>query len=107
MSPEELAAARTLISAMVTDRPVRRSHRLRADRRGHVLHMRALARDALATGGDPVRRRFRRRTQTPRKLVVLCDVSGSMEPYTRALLLYLTRWSARGAASRSSPSARA
>ena len=51
--------------------------------------MRRLARDAIATGGDPVHRRFRRRTQTPRKLVVLCDVSGSMEPYTRALLLYL------------------
>jgi uncharacterized protein with von Willebrand factor type A (vWA) domain len=89
MSPEELAAARALIAEMVTDRPRRRSHRLRAHRRGHVLHMRALARDALATGGDPVRRRFRRRTQAPRKLVVLCDVSGSMEPYTRALLLYL------------------
>ena len=69
--------------------PARRSHRLRAHRRGHVLDMRALARDAIATGGDPVRRRFRRRTQTPRKLVVLCDVSGSMEPYSRALLLYL------------------
>jgi uncharacterized protein with von Willebrand factor type A (vWA) domain len=89
MTPEELAAARGLIAEMVTDRPRRRSHRLRAHRRGHVLHMRALARDALATGGDPVRRRFRRRTQAPRKLVVLCDVSGSMEPYTRALLLYL------------------
>jgi len=89
MSPDELAAARALIAAMVTDRPTRRSHRLRAHRRGHVLDMRRLARDAIATGGDPVRRRFRRRTQTPRKLVVLCDVSGSMEPYTRALLLYL------------------
>jgi uncharacterized protein len=89
MTPEELAAARALIAVMVTDRPARRSHRLRAHRRGHVLDMRALARDAIATGGDPVRRRFRRRTQTPRKLVVLCDVSGSMEPYTRALLLYL------------------
>jgi uncharacterized protein len=89
MSPEELTAARALIAQMVTDRPRRRSHRLRAHRRGSVLHMRALARDALSTGGDPVRRRFRRRTQAPRKLVVLCDVSGSMEPYTRALLLYL------------------
>ena len=89
MTPEELAAARALIAAMVTDRPARRSHRLETHRRGRVLDMRALARDAIATGGDPVRRRFRRRTQTPRKLVVLCDVSGSMEPYTRALLLYL------------------
>ena len=89
MTRAELAAARALIAAMVTDRPARRSHRLRAHRRGRVLDMRALARDAIATGGDPVRRRFRRRTQTPRKLVVLCDVSGSMEPYARALLLYL------------------
>jgi uncharacterized protein with von Willebrand factor type A (vWA) domain len=89
MTPEELAAARALIAAMVTDRPARRSHRLRAHRRGRILDMRALARHAIATGGDPVRRRFRRRTQAPRKLVVLCDVSGSMEPYTRALLLYL------------------
>jgi uncharacterized protein len=89
MTPEELTAARALIAAMVTDRPTRRSHRLQAHRRGRVLDMRRLARDAIATGGDPVRRRFRRRTQEPRKLVVLCDVSGSMEPYTRALLLYL------------------
>jgi uncharacterized protein with von Willebrand factor type A (vWA) domain len=51
--------------------------------------MRSLARASIATGGDPVHRRFRRRTETPRKLVVLCDVSGSMEAYTRALLLFL------------------
>jgi uncharacterized protein with von Willebrand factor type A (vWA) domain len=89
MTAEELNGARALIAAMVTDRPTRRSHRLQAHRRGRVLDMRRLARDAIATGGDPVRRRFRRRTQAPRKLVVLCDVSGSMEPYTRALLLYL------------------
>jgi uncharacterized protein with von Willebrand factor type A (vWA) domain len=51
--------------------------------------MRRLARSTLATGGDAVQRRFRRRTEAPRKLVVLCDVSGSMEAYTRAMLLYL------------------
>jgi uncharacterized protein with von Willebrand factor type A (vWA) domain len=51
--------------------------------------MRRLARSTLATGGDAVHRRFRRRTQAPRKLVVLCDVSGSMEAYSRAMLLYL------------------
>jgi uncharacterized protein with von Willebrand factor type A (vWA) domain len=89
MSPEELAAARALIAEMATDRPTRKSHRLRRHRRGRVLDMRALARDSIATGGDPVARRFRRRAESPRKLVVLCDVSGSMEPYSRALLLYL------------------
>jgi uncharacterized protein len=89
MTPAELAAARKLISAVAAQRPRRRSRRLQPHRRGHVLDMRSLARGSLATGGDPVERRFRRRTERPRKLVVLCDVSGSMEPYTRALLLYL------------------
>jgi uncharacterized protein len=89
MTPAELAAARALIAEMATDRPERRSHRLRAHRRGRILDMRALARASIATGGDPVARRFRRRVEAPRKLVVLCDVSGSMEAYSRALLLYL------------------
>jgi len=89
MSPDELAEARRLIADMATARPDRRSHRLRRHRRGRILDMRGLARDSLATGGDPVARRFRRRAETPRKLVVLCDVSGSMEAYSRALLLYL------------------
>jgi uncharacterized protein with von Willebrand factor type A (vWA) domain len=89
MTPEELAAARVLISAMVAGRPRRRSRRLRPHPRGRVLDLRRLARSSLATGGDPVAREFRRRTEAPRKLVVLCDVSGSMEAYTRALVLML------------------
>jgi uncharacterized protein with von Willebrand factor type A (vWA) domain len=89
MTPEEFDAARRLISEVASRRPRRRSHRMQAHRRGSVLHMRALARHSLATGGDPVYRRYRRRRTMPRKLVVVCDVSGSMEPYTRALLLFL------------------
>jgi uncharacterized protein with von Willebrand factor type A (vWA) domain len=54
-----------------------------------VLDLRGLLRESLATGGDPVERAFRNRTQVPRKLVVLCDVSGSMEAYARALLLFV------------------
>ncbi len=89
MSPAELAAARKLMVEVATVRPQRRSRRLRADRRGRALDVRRLARAAVATGGDPVNRRFRRSTLRPRKLVVLCDVSGSMEAYSRALLLFL------------------
>jgi uncharacterized protein with von Willebrand factor type A (vWA) domain len=89
MTPEELVAARALIADMATARPTRRSHRLERHRRGRILDMRGLARASIATGGDPVARSFRRRAQAPRKLVVLCDVSGSMEAYSRALLLYL------------------
>jgi len=89
MSPAELAEARALIARIEAERPRRRSHRMRPHPRGAALHLRAMARASIATGGDPVDRRFRRRAERPRKLVVLCDVSGSMEAYTRALLLFL------------------
>jgi uncharacterized protein with von Willebrand factor type A (vWA) domain len=51
--------------------------------------VRTLVRASLATGGDPVKRAYRSRAQRPRKLVLILDISGSMEPYARALLLYL------------------
>ncbi len=89
MSEEELVAVRRLIAQIDCERPRRRSRRSRPHARGRALDMRRLARSTLATGGDAVDRRFRRRTEAPRKLVVLCDVSGSMEAYTRAMLLYL------------------
>jgi uncharacterized protein with von Willebrand factor type A (vWA) domain len=98
MTPEEFARARQLIQKIAVGRPRRRSRRLRRDRRGVVLDVRGLARRSLATGGDPVVRAFRSRAQAPRKLVLILDVSGSMESYARALLLYLhaARGSGRG-----------
>ncbi len=51
--------------------------------------MRRMIRKSLRTGGDPVDRAYRTRKRVPRKLVVLCDVSGSMDSYARALLLFL------------------
>jgi uncharacterized protein with von Willebrand factor type A (vWA) domain len=89
MTPDELARLRRLLDDLVGARPLRRSRRLRRHHRGRALDLRRLARASLATGGDPVERAFRRRTDVARKLVVLCDVSGSMERYSRALLLFL------------------
>jgi uncharacterized protein with von Willebrand factor type A (vWA) domain len=98
MTPDEFRRARVLIEEIALDRPRRRTHRLRRDRRGRVLDVRGLVRASLATGGDPVVRSFRSRSVSPRKLVLLLDVSGSMEAYSRALLLYLhaARGSGRG-----------
>ena len=98
MTPEEFARARRLIRGIAAQRPRRRSRRLRPrPARGHA--GRAATRAAsLSTGGDPVLRAFRSRAEKPRKLVLLLDVSGSMEAYSRALLLYLhaARGSGRG-----------
>lgn len=89
MTPEELSRLRRLLGELAGSRPVRRSRRLRAHHRGRAIDLRRLARASLATGGDPVERAFRRRIEVARKLVVLCDVSASMERYSRALLLFL------------------
>jgi uncharacterized protein with von Willebrand factor type A (vWA) domain len=46
-------------------------------------------RQARRSGGEVIRLSHRARVVRPRRLVVLCDISGSMEPYARALLLLL------------------
>ncbi len=43
----------------------------------------------MRTGGEAVRHRFRKARVRPRRVVLLCDVSGSMAPYSRALLRFL------------------
>jgi len=46
-------------------------------------------RAALRAGGEPVRRRHTEAGERPRRLVLLLDVSGSMEPYARALARFV------------------
>ena len=58
-----------------------------APRRGHP-DLRRTVREALRTQGDAVRLRHLEHHQRPRRVVLLCDVSGSMEPYSRALLRF-------------------
>ncbi len=89
MTPDEFARVRQLMAAIARLRPQRASRRRTADPRGDRLDVRRLVRRSLRTGGDPIERPRRARKEVPRKLVVLCDVSGSMEAYTRALLLFL------------------
>jgi uncharacterized protein with von Willebrand factor type A (vWA) domain len=78
-----------LIAGLAATRPKRRSRRSRPDHRGRELDMRRLVRASLATGGDPLERTFRRRIETPRKVIAIIDVSGSMEAYSRALVVFL------------------
>jgi uncharacterized protein with von Willebrand factor type A (vWA) domain len=48
-----------------------------------------MVRASLRTCGEPVRRHWRAPTERPRPVVLVCDVSGSMEPYARMLLQYM------------------
>jgi uncharacterized protein with von Willebrand factor type A (vWA) domain len=89
LTGDELRVVRELIRRIARTRPQRSSRRRTADPRGDRLDVRRMIRRSLRTGGDPVERPFRARKDVPRKLVVLCDVSGSMDSYARALLLFL------------------
>jgi hypothetical protein len=89
LTDDELRRVRELMGRIARTRPMRRSRRRRRDPRGEGLDVRRMIRRSLRTGGDPVERPLRARKDVPRKLVLLCDVSGSMDSYSRALLLFL------------------
>ncbi|MGH8987529.1 MAG: vWA domain-containing protein [Acidimicrobiales bacterium] len=89
-SPEELAEAQRLMDRVRVGGPRRVTRRRRpAARRGDWPDLRRTVRDALRTGGEPLRRSWLETGERPRRVVFLCDVSGSMAPYARALLRFL------------------
>ena len=69
--------------------PPRRTRRRERGRHGRQIDLRRSLRASLRTGGEPLRLARRRRRSVPRRLVMLCDISGSMEPYARAYLQFL------------------
>lgn len=89
MTAHEIEAARKEIAKMrlaIADVPTRR---YRANPAGARADMRATLRAALRFGGDfiPLRKRSIRRRPPP--LVAICDISGSMERYSRMLIHFL------------------
>jgi uncharacterized protein with von Willebrand factor type A (vWA) domain len=87
LSPDEWAEAQRLIAELRLTAQLRQARRRRpARRRGDHPDLRRTVRQALRTGGEPVRLAWRARTTRPRRLVMLVDVSGSMDSYARALL---------------------
>lgn len=89
-NPDELAESTYLMQKLRVHGPSRSSLRLvSAPRRGSRQDMRATVREALATSGEPLHLRRRRRSARQRRLVVLLDISGSMDPYSRAMLRFM------------------
>ena len=84
---DELEEARRIMARLRFCGPTRPSRRLEPTRscRGR-LDVRRTVRAAMRSGGEPVRMHRRVSGRRPRRLVLLLDVSGSMERYARALL---------------------
>ena len=89
LSPAELRTLVTLMREMTLAIPPRRTRRYRSARDGKRPDLRRTLRLARRSGGEAIRFARRAPRVRPRRLVVLCDISGSMEPYARALLMLL------------------
>ena len=89
LTPRELAEMRRLLADLAFTPPLRRLRRSEAARGGPLLDLRRVARRNLRYGGEVLVLPRRRRKQRPRPLALLCDVSGSMDRYTRLLLRFL------------------
>ncbi len=89
MSAAELAEAKKLIAELRLPLPVVRTRRFRPHRAGRRIDLRRSLRETLREGGDviPLVRAAPRELHPP--LVVLCDISGSMNPYSRMFLHFL------------------
>ncbi|WP_422074370.1 vWA domain-containing protein [Tranquillimonas rosea] len=89
MSTEEMAAARRLLARISLPVKPLTSRRTRADANGTMPDWRGTMRGAMRRGGEVQALARRRRRQRWPNLVVLCDISGSMSQYSRAVLHFL------------------
>jgi hypothetical protein len=90
LTEEEITQIRALVRKIVISTPTVQSRRTHPSARSSSrLDMRRTIRTAQRTGSDAGRLVYEHRLARPRRLVLLCDVSGSMEPYTRVFLSLL------------------
>jgi uncharacterized protein len=89
-SPAEFVEARRLMDDLRLAAAFKRSRRLRPTHRAAGRpDLRRTVRAALRSGGEPIHRPSREHGERPRRLVLLLDVSGSMEPYARAFVRFV------------------
>jgi len=89
LTDTELISVAVLMQRITLALPERRSRRQRRRPAGRRTDMRATLRLARRTGGHAFRLIGRDPARRPRRLVALCDISGSMEPYARAMIQLL------------------
>ena len=91
---EDVSAARAALDRLEWTPGERRTRRW-VRGRGPRLDLRRAIAQSVRTGGDVLRWPKRRRRTRPRPVVLLCDISGSMERYSRMLLHFAHAFAAR------------
>lgn len=88
-TPEEIAEARRIMERMHWRLGKRRTRRRERALHGEFIDHRAMLRSALRQGGVPIELKWRKRKEKMRPLVLICDISGSMDRYSRLLLQFV------------------
>lgn len=88
-TPEEMARARRLMERIDWRLGTRKTRRMERAHKGETFDQRAMLRAALRQGGIPLDLKYRRRKEKMRPLVLICDISGSMDRYARTLLQFV------------------
>ena len=88
LTPAEAGDAAAMLETLRPRLPRRPSRRHRLGLPGDRLALRVMMRRAVSTGGEVLDWRWHRRTTRPRPIVLVCDISGSMERYSRFLLRF-------------------
>ena len=89
-SQDELNLIAALVAKLPLIPPRRASRRSASNNHGNELDMRSTIRESRATGGDPIRLEMKKKKDRARRVVLIADVSGSMEPYAR-IYMHLMR----------------
>ena len=89
MTDDELAQVKAWMQQMPWQPTLRRTRRRQATLRGDGLDMRRTFRHNMRYGGEILRLAKRRRKSKRRPIVLICDISGSMERYARILLQFM------------------
>jgi len=86
---EEVQACKALLKELAWRIEPRKTRRKRPTAHGRQIDLRRLLRRNLRYGGEPIELTWRAQRTHQRPLVVLCDISGSMDRYSRILLQFV------------------
>ena len=89
MSAAELVEAKKMLSQLRLPLPVIRTRRKKVARNGKTIDLRATLRESMREGGGMIPLVRSAPVELHPPLVVLCDISGSMNPYSRMFLHFL------------------
>jgi uncharacterized protein with von Willebrand factor type A (vWA) domain len=89
MSAEESEAVKQMMSHLLWNVTQRKTRRHRTGQGHHLIDMRRTLRRSLRSEGEIFKWLYREPKSKPRPLIVIADISGSMERYTRLLLHFI------------------